>query len=405
MTTRGLGVLVVGLALGAALPADALRLGAPIFEAPVGSVHPTLGRAVDGDPAVIWLEPGGEGAARTVAVRFSRRTAGTWSAPVTIHRGPRIHASALDQPRIHEIVPGSWLAVWYANSGEGTHGWHVQAARSTDGGSTWSEPFIPYADRTDCEHGFASVATARGADRAALVWLDARNLETGFFHRGGTSLRYAEIGADGAPGAEVVLDERVCDCCPTDLAMAGSGLVVVYRDRSEEEVRDPSLVRQVDGEWSDPVPLAGDGWETHGCPTNGPAIAARGTEVAVAWYTEARGAPRVRVARSGDGGARFGSPVRVDGGAAVGRVDVALPDGGPVLVSWVEHREDDSELWLARLDASGETVRRKVGRFPAGSIGTPRLLALGREVLLTWAEERPTGRAVVFPVEIGSLGR
>ena len=39
---------------------------------------------------------------------------------------------------------------------------------------------------------------------------------------------------------------------------------------------------------------------------NGPAVAAHGADIVVAWYTAAESVPRVRLVRSSDGGASFG---------------------------------------------------------------------------------------------------
>jgi len=72
------------------------------------------------------------------------------------------------------------------------------------------------------------------------------------------------------------------------------------------------------------------------CPVNGPAVAASGQIVAVAWYTGAVEGGAVRIARSRDGGSTFGAPLRVDDGTPVGRVDLALVDDTTALVSWLE---------------------------------------------------------------------
>ena len=40
-----------------------------------------------------------------------------------------------------------------------------------------------------------------------------------------------------------VLDARACDCCQTDAAMTSAGPVVVYRNRTEEEIRDIYIAR------------------------------------------------------------------------------------------------------------------------------------------------------------------
>ena len=81
-----------------------------------------------------------------------------------------------------------------------------------------------------------------------------------------------------------------------------------------------------------------------GCPVNGPAVAAQGDLVAIAWFTAAQDDPSVLVAFSEDGGRSHGEPLRVDHGSPLGRVDVLLLDHGTVLVSWLEHDEGQARI-------------------------------------------------------------
>ena len=111
-------------------------------------------------------------------------------------------------------------------------------------------------------------------------------------------------GARWRAGAdEAVLDTRVCDCCQTSAAMTAEGPVVVYRDRSEGELRDISIARLRNGEWSEPRTVFRDGWEISGCPVNGPVDRRRsGRRLAVAWFTAANDMSRVKLAFSDDAG-------------------------------------------------------------------------------------------------------
>ena len=107
-----------------------------------------------------------------------------------------------------------------------------------------------------------------------LVWLDGRAF-AGAPPAMETALYSRAIGAEGPIGPEVAVDVRVCDCCQTDVATTEDGPVLVYRDRSPEEIRDIRVARLEDGRWT-PGPLVHeDGWETGACPINGPAVAAR----------------------------------------------------------------------------------------------------------------------------------
>ena len=74
-----------------------------------------------------------------------------------------------------------------------------------------------------------------------LVWLDGRQFaaaEKDDSIAREMTLRFRQVEVDGTPGIETLVDGRVCDCCQTDAAMTPKGPVVVYRDRTEEEIQD-----------------------------------------------------------------------------------------------------------------------------------------------------------------------
>jgi hypothetical protein len=57
-------------------------------------------------------------------------------------------------------------------------------------------------------------------------------------HDGGDmTLRYATVDAGGKIAGDTELDRRACECCTTGMAMSARGPVIVYRDRSHDEVR------------------------------------------------------------------------------------------------------------------------------------------------------------------------
>ncbi|HEX5726198.1 MAG TPA: hypothetical protein VFX98_12075, partial [Longimicrobiaceae bacterium] len=235
----------------------------------------------------------------------------------------------------------------------------------------------------------ASLWPAAG-DSLGAVWLDGRRYAPA--PDGGEPtkemmLLSALLGPDGTVGLEHRLDERICDCCQTGLALTARGPVVVYRDRTAGEIRDVSIVRRVDGAWTAPAPVHADGWRIEACPVNGPAVAAEGERVAVAWFTGARDTAKVNVAFSDDAGASFSAPVRVDGGAPAGRVDVELAAGGGALVSWLERiGGDTAEVRVRHVAAGGAPGEpRTVARSGAArASGFPRMVRAGGRVVFAW---------------------
>ncbi len=354
-TPRFAGVVLVAGAAACAAPEPGIT-ELPVEEVAVaaapGARFPSLER--HGDAVVLsWLEPHMEEGEEVWALKGAAYREGTVGKPFEVTRsggGTSFFVNWADFPVVWPLADGRLAAHWLQRGGASTYDYGVRVAFSNDDGRSWSEPWTPHEDGTPSEHGFVSVF-GLGDGGAGMVWLDGRR----FFEADGSraarprmTLRYRTAGADGTRTAEVELDDRICDCCQTDAAMTSAGPVVVYRDRTPDEVRDISVGRFVDGEWTGGVSVHDDGWEIPGCPVNGPSVAAFGDEVVVAWFTGAGNTPRVRAAFSRDAGATFGPPVAIDMGNPVGRVAAVMPQAGTALITWLE----DEQLFV-RSAASG----------------------------------------------------
>lgn len=394
---RAAGILLAALACAPGSqepPAGSVKM----VETPAarGSGEPNLAVGDDGRVYLSWIEPaGGDGH----ALRFSHWEGEGWSGPRTVASGSNWFVNWADFPSVAALEDGTLAAHWLAKVGEGTYAYAVYLSVSGDGGETWSDPAIPHADGTKTEHGFVTLVPLRGG-RFALIWLDGREMISG--GRGAMTLRHALLGRDGRVGPETLVDDRVCDCCATDAVRLGEeDLLVAYRDRSEAEIRDISLVRRVEDRWSAPRSIHDDGWEIPGCPVNGPALAGSGDEVAAAWFTlGTEQKPRVVVAFSKDGGRTFGGPVPVDGGRPLGRVDlVSLPDGS-VLVSWLEESETAAEIRVRRVGSSGEPApHRVIARTDdSRAAGFPRMVPWGEKAILAWTRSGNPSRILTAVV-------
>jgi hypothetical protein len=334
--------------------------------------------------------------------RFSRDGDGRWSAPVTIAAGEDFFANWADFPAVALAPDGSLTAHWLAKTGSETYAYGIFLARSTDGGATWSPAGLLHSDRLPTEHGFVSWIPEGKGLRA--VWLDGREM----LKEGPMTLR---TGLAGQPESEEVLDARVCDCCQTDAALTADGPIVAFRDRSDQEVRDISVVRKTASGWSAPAPVHHDNWQIPGCPVNGPAVAAAGRRVAVAWFTAGSPAeprPRVLLAFSEDGGQRFGEPVLIDGEQPPGRVDLQLDASGNAIVSWLGlpggGQGEAAAVRLRRVSpqgAAGPPVTI-AATSAARSSGFPRTAISGDRLWLAWVENAP-GEGGASRVRVGSL--
>lgn len=351
-----------------------------------GSGEPNLTVGPDGRVYLSWIEPAADSAH---ALRFSVLEGDRWSAPRTVASGRGWFVNWADFPAM-AVLPGNRLAAhWLQKSGTSAYAYDVRVAVSPDGGATWTQGVVPHTDGTASEHGFVSLWPARG-DSVALVWLDGRKYgasEDEHDPRNEMTLRYTTVGMDGRAAPDREIDGRVCDCCQTGMAMTAGGPLVVYRDRSPDEVRDIYVTRMVNGAWTEGRPVHADGWVMPACPVNGPQADADGQRVAVAWFTAADSTPAVKLAFSTDGGATFAAPARVDGGNPEGRVDVQLLAEGGALVSWIERTgETEAAVRVRRVGADGRMgePRTLAASSSARSTGFPRMVRAGDDIVFAW---------------------
>jgi hypothetical protein len=311
-----------------------------------------------------------------------------------VAEGSDFFANWADLPAAAVAADGTMYAHWLAKTAADTYAYSIFLARSEDGGASWSPMGTLNDDDTATEHGFVSFVTQDAGVRA--FWLDGRQMADG----GAMTVRTAMVGE--AVGASEVLDDRVCECCATDAVMTGQGPVVVTRDRSDEEIRDISIIRQVGDAWTASNRIAADDWRIEGCPVNGPAVAATDKKVAVAWYTAGGEGPKVQIAYSSDAGESFGSPEIVDGGRPLGRVDLVDDGSGGFVMSWLEGADELAEIRLRRLDGGGSvrkamTVARTA---PSRASGFPRLARVGDDLYLAWVDIEGEGTSQVRVLEL-----
>jgi hypothetical protein len=339
-----------------------------------------------------WLEASGHSA----TLKFSERTATGWTAPQVITAEDGILVNAADVPLVQPLANRTLVAQW-VRARPGSEALDVRVSWSTNGGRAWSAPVTPHHDGTATEHGFAAIFPAAGPGLFGMIWLDGRAPTKD------VALMATSFTPEGKQASEVVVDPRACECCQTAAAISADGPVVVYRDRSAGEVRDISVVRLAGTGWSAPSAVHADGWKIAGCPVNGPAIAASGRDIAVAWFTVQEGKGRVLTAFSRDGGRTFAPPIRVDDGEGLGKVQVALLPGGAAAVSWIESGPPGGRQVRVRR-VSREGKREAATRVADGSGSEyPRMVARPDELIFAWAEDTRgttrvlTSRAAVRP--------
>lgn len=391
--------LALLLAAGLLLPASGGDRPAALDPpAAPGALAPNLTAA--GDAVLLsWLEPTTPGAKPgegEMALRYASFEGRRWSAPRTILTSPKLIANWADVPVLGRASAGWLVAGWPEKSGPGAYDSALELGRSEAAASQWKRIGPAHEDRGAGEHGFLSLVP--DGDSVRAFWLDGRATSGG----GSMSLRTTRIGERPEPSER--LDARVCDCCQIAAAATSEGPLVVYRDRSEDEVRDIAVIRRDGGRWTAPRRIAADGWKIAGCPVNGPSAAAAGRDVAVAWFTGAADRPQVSLALSRDAGRTFGPPIAVDAAGPAGRVSLALDAHGDAIVAWVAVQGKDASIRLRRVAAGRAGPPISVASTTvARTSGFPRIARRGDEILVVWVEASDPFRLRAAAIPAGRL--
>ena len=366
-----------------------------------GSMAPNA--VADGDGVLVtWLEQQGSGH----GLRAARLGAeGRWSAPRTVVTGDRFFANWADTPGIARHAEGALVAWWLGKSGPGTYAYDVMLAHAAGLESTWQPLGPAHDDGVEAEHGFVSSIPEGTAVR--LFWLDGRATHAAGGDDGAMTLRTALV-RDAAVTQGELLDPRVCDCCQTSAAMTADGPVVVYRDRTDDEIRDISIVRITARGWSAPAPVHDDGWVVPGCPVNGPSIASvdpAGRSLAVAWFTAEGNRPRVQAAISADAGVTFGTPVLIDDAAPLGRVGIVSSGKEEFVVVWLATTQGEgAAIRLARVrdGATAGTPLTVAETTSSRAGGFPRIAMMADTVFVAWTETGAASRvrAALVPLNM-----
>lgn len=351
------------------------------------SAEPFLFTDIDSTVYLSWIEKN-EGKA---TLKFSSLDSEQWSEPSVIASGTTWFVNWADYPMI-ATNGKQFVAHFLDKSGESTYAYDVKLTTSDDKGKNWLDPRVLHDDKKQAEHGFVTLVPY--GDKFFVTWLDGRNtvmegmkeMDHHEGHHGSMSLRAAIMDAKGTKINEWELDNKTCDCCQTSAAITTNGPVVVYRDRSDAEIRDMSIVRLLDGQWTEPKTIHNDNWKIAGCPVNGPRVVAEGNNLAVAWFSAASDTSHVNVIFSTDGGATFSKPIRVDEGSAIGRVDIVIIDNRSVMVSWME----GSMIKAAKVNVDGTKEPSMIiaSSSESRSSGFPQMTKSGNHLIFAWTDDK-----------------
>ena len=347
-----------------------------------GSLLPRLVETDDG-ALLSWVEVG-----KTPQLMAASWSPDGWSEPSVVARSPNLLVNWADFPSVIAVdADGAPTAHWLDKRPDRAAAY---SARFRAPG-TPNDGVLLHEDGTATEHGFVSMVDG-GDGSVDVVWLDGRR-----FADGGSTMQLRHRRWDGDVfGPEQLLDEDVCTCCDTDMAALPNGddRIVVYRDRSAEEIRDIYFQVRRDGRWSEPTPVYDDGWRIAACPVNGPQVDVFAEQLGVAWFSAAAQDPRVQFSRSSTAKIEFAPPVRLDLGAPLGRVDLRWIDEARAAVIWMEKAEAGrAEVMLRVVGPDGADEAKRLGQTASRrDSGFPRMARVGSQLWVSWTDpDHPAG--------------
>jgi len=309
-----------------------------------------------------------------------------WTNPQKLAVGSDWFVNWADFPT-HAISGERVLTSYLKKSASGTYTYDVYLNLQKLNGEKVKEDFILNTDGYKAEHGFVSIVS-NDNQGFYVTWLDGRNTVEKDLNGDNKpmTIRFAEINKEGDIIYETELDSSVCDCCQTSITLTDKGPIVVYRDRSEKEVRDIYITRKIDEVWETPSPVHNDGWVIYGCPVNGPKVVSNSNKIAVSWFTVYDGKPAVNLSFSENYGSSFDKPIKINDLDAIGRVDVAFLNDTEVIVSYMEGDDIGTYLRIKKVSIDGKISEPiTISKIDSGrNTGVPQLEILDNKIYIVW---------------------
>ena len=342
------------------------------------------------------------------SLNYSTLSGYKWTKAKEIANGDNWFVNWADFPAIAKNKDNI-MVHFLQKSDTATFAYDVRIKQSVDNGITWKEDFKLHQDSTFTEHGFATILPYRD-DSFFITWLDGRNTKGGDHgdeHKmaGAMNVRTAIVLSNGDIIDDTLVDHKTCDCCQTSAAITSKGPIIVYRDRTDTEIRDIYISRLIDNKWTKPKAVYHDNWEINGCPVNGPKADAFNNTLVVAWFTAANDHPKVNLSFSDDNGESFATPIRIDNGKAIGRVDVALIDDKNAIVSWMETTKKDTEIRMIKVNKDGSKSKMFVVSTISASRGSgfPQFELLNDKIIVAWnhiVDKQSTIKTASFSIDV-----
>ena len=314
-----------------------------------------------------------------------------WNNPSLINSSTDWFVNWADFPRITTNNNNGISVHFLEKSASETYSYDIKVMNSKDGGNNWNNPMKLNSDNTKTEHGF--VSTINYNNNFLSTYLDGRQNELAKDNKNlkaQMTLRATSYNIDGEILMDELIDNKVCDCCQTDLALTKDNTpITVYRDRSNNETRDIFYSYYKNSKWSTPLAVFNDNWIITGCPVNGPAISTFNNSSSLIWYTEIDGKSEIKVAFTSDISKGFDNPILINSNDPLGRVDIEMINENSSIISYMDYVNDKAFLKLQRIDRySGVDKSIIIDEiYNTRSSGFPKINIIdNNKTIITWTD-------------------
>jgi hypothetical protein len=330
-----------------------------------------------------------------INVDYSTDLGKTFSVPIRINsKSQRIKVSGENRPGIAIDRSGK---IYVTFAAEGTQPATQYFSMSTDNGRSFSTP-IPLSDKAAEANSYQGRLALSPSGKVYIFWLDER--ERTDWKRPGNAIYFTIV--DGEGGVNFVnrkLSGTLCECCRIAAAFDNESLPVLFaRFIYPGDIRDHGLLRIPAG---DEAPLSWrvtfDQWQFNGCPEHGPAISiGNDNRYHIAWFTLGGIRQGLFYAYSSDRGQHFSTPLPIGAPKRMpGHPDV-MALGKNVTLTWTEFDGDKTYLLMIMQSSDGGDtwLPPKSIAESKTSMDFPFLLAGAQGVFVSWNSKQEDSRLI-----------
>jgi hypothetical protein len=164
----------------------------------------------------------------------------------------------------------------------------IYYAFSKDDGINWSQKIKLVDNVNAVSQSFYDLALLPNGE-LGITWLDSRKLKTKVE---GSTLYFATTKNGNGFQNNKSIAYSTCQCCRTDIYIENEeNIHIAFRNITEGSIRDMYSVTSKDNgtTFSNPKIMGLDDWKIDGCPHTGPSLSGNSKELAVVWFTGAKG--------------------------------------------------------------------------------------------------------------------